>query len=70
MGDMGDVFKALKAHGKALRAKYGVECPVCTKERPRANASILLPQARCRVCKYIDPRPYLTKEQLENANST
>lgn len=59
MSDVGEVFKALKDHRRELRAKYGVDCPVCKQQRPKANASILLPQQRCRVDGYRDPRPEL-----------
>lgn len=67
MSDMAEDFKALKDHKKALRAKYGVECPECKKHRPRANATILMPQQRCRVDGYRDPRPELTDEQWRDA---
>lgn len=56
MGDMGDVFRAMKETRKRDRAKYGVSCPICVAKRPKAHASILLPQQRCRVCRYVDPR--------------
>jgi hypothetical protein len=67
MSDMAEDFKALKDHKKALRAKYGVECPECKKHRPRANATILMPQQRCRVDGYADTRPELTDEQWRDA---
>lgn len=63
MGDMADDFRALRDHKKALRAKYGIECPECKRLRPRACATILMPQQRCRVDGYRDPRPELTDEQ-------
>lgn len=63
MGDMGEIFNAIRDHKKALRAKYGVPCLRCAEVRPRAPASILLPQHRCRVDGYVDPRPSLTDEQ-------
>lgn len=31
MGDMSEDFRALKEYKKALRAKYGVECPECKR---------------------------------------
>lgn len=67
MSDTIDGFNAMKDHKKALRAKYGVECPECKRLRPRANATILLPQQRCRVDCYRDPRPELTDEQWSAA---
>jgi hypothetical protein len=63
VGDAIEGFRALDDHRKALRAKYGVNCPQCAVKRPRAHPSILLPQQRCRVDGYRDPRPDLTNEQ-------
>jgi len=57
MGDMGDDFKAFKDAKRAIRDKYGVACPQCAKVRPKAQPSILLPQQRCKVDGYRDPRP-------------
>lgn len=67
MGDMGDDFRAMRDHRRALRDKYGVECPVCRVKRPKAHASILLPGQRCKVDGHRDPRPRLTDEQWEAA---
>nr|WP_199065017.1 hypothetical protein [Chromobacterium sp. ASV5] len=67
MSDMIDMYRSLKDHNKQLRAKYGVECPRCKQCRPRANPSILLPQQKCRVDGYRDPRPQLTDEQWSKA---
>lgn len=63
MSDMVEGFHALKDHRRAVRAKYGVDCPKCAEVRPRARASILLPQQRCRIDGFQDPRPELTDEQ-------
>lgn len=63
MSDMIDGYRDMKEHRKALRAKYGSECPECKRLRPKSNPSVLLPQQRCRVDGYIDPRPELTDEQ-------
>lgn len=63
MSDAIDGFRDLKDHKKRLRAAYGVNCPQCAIKRPKAQATILLPQQRCRVDGYIDPRPDLTDEQ-------
>jgi hypothetical protein len=68
MSDTIEGFKALADHRKALRAVYGVECPMCKKFQPKAFASILLPQQRCKVDSYRDPRPELTDEQWANPN--
>ena len=63
MSDMVEGFRMLKDHKKALRVKYGVACPQCKVVRPRANATILMPQQRCKVDGYRDPRPELTDAQ-------
>jgi len=68
MSECGEVFRQLKDHKKRVRAAYGVECPVCKTQRPKGNATILLPQQRCRMDKYQDPRPYLTDEQYSFNN--
>lgn len=59
MGDMGDFYRDIKDHQRRLREKFGVECPKCKTGRQKTNASILLPQQRCKVDGYRDPRPYL-----------
>ena len=56
MGDMGDDFKLLREHRRALREKYGVACPECVRKLPKANPTILLPGQRCRIHRYRDPR--------------
>lgn len=63
MGDMGDDFRAFRDHKQALRRRYGVNCPQCAIKRPKAHPTILMPQQRCRVDGYRDPRPALTDEQ-------
>lgn len=67
MSDTVDGYRARDAHRKALRQKYGVNCPRCAIVRPKAHPSILLPQQRCRVDGYIDSRPELTDEQWSQA---
>ena len=69
MGDMGDLYNALRDERRALRAAYGVNCPKCARVRPKAPASILLPGQRCKVDGYRDPRPRLTDEQREAASA-
>lgn len=56
MGDMGDTFNAWRDAKRERRAALGVNCPTCTVKLPKAHPSILLPQQRCRVCGYRDPR--------------
>ena len=67
MSDMIDAYKGMKDHKARLRARYGVECPECKKFRPCANATILLPQQRCKVDRYVDPRPELTDAEWGDA---
>lgn len=67
MSDMIDAFKGMKDHKARLRARYGVECPECKEFRPLANATILLPQQRCKVDRYVDPRPELTDAEWGDA---
>ena len=61
-GDMGEIFNALRKDRRRLRAEYGINCPRCAEVRPRAHPSILLPQQRCKVDGYRDPRPRLPDE--------
>lgn len=63
---MSETYQAMKDHKKALRTKYGVNCPQCAIKRPKAHPSILLPQQRCRVDGYRDPRPELTDQQYQD----
>ena len=65
MGDVGDSFNAVRDERKRLRAKYGINCPVCTVKLPKAYPSILLPQQKCKVCKYRDPRPRIADDLLD-----
>ena len=63
MSETVSVMRCIRDHKKAVRRAYGVECPTCKVQRPKTNASILLPQQRCRNDGYVDPRPELTNEQ-------
>lgn len=53
---MGDLFRLMRQERAELRAKLGVPCPVCVKRLPKAHPTILLPQQRCRIHGYRDPR--------------
>lgn len=55
-GDMGELFNAMREQRKELRARLGVNCPGCRVKEPKRTPSILLPQQRCKVCGYRDPR--------------
>ncbi|CAB4180129.1 hypothetical protein UFOVP1040_31 [uncultured Caudovirales phage] len=63
MSDTGETFRAMTAHRKRVREVWGRPCPVCVEKLPRANPTILIPQRRCRIHGYTDPRPELTSEQ-------
>lgn len=67
MSDWHEDFKVIEEHNRALRAKYGVPCPECVRRLPKANPKILLPQSRCKMHKYTDPRPELTDAQWSAA---
>lgn len=57
MSEQAEIWKAMGDHRKRVRALYGVNCPQCAVKRPKAHPTILLPQQRCRVDGYTDPRP-------------
>lgn len=69
MSESIDLCRGMKDFKKALRAKYGIECPECKRLLPKANATILLPQQRCRIHKYVDPRPELTQEDYDKVKT-
>lgn len=63
MSDMGDAFRDVREYQKALRSKFGVDCPGCRKVQPKRTPTIMLPGQRCKVCGYWDQRPRLTDQQ-------
>ena len=65
MSEAVEDYRALATFQKALRKKFGVECPKCKDLRPRTNASILLPGQRCRTDGFKDKRPRLTDDQYQ-----
>lgn len=65
MGDMGELFSEIKDRKRKMRMLFGVACPRCNIKEPKRTPSILLPQQRCKVDGYVDPRPLLTKAQKE-----
>lgn len=67
MSDTIDDYRALGDHKKRVRAKYGIECPECKRLQPKRSPTILLPQQRCKVDGYRDPRPDLTNDEWANA---
>ena len=63
MSDTGDDYRAMHDHRARMRATYGKPCPKCLVLRPKANATILLPNQICKMHGYRDPRPELTDKQ-------
>lgn len=57
MSDYGDLCRDLRDARREARAKHGVPCPECVAKLPKACPTILLPQQRCRIHGYRDPRP-------------
>lgn len=57
MGDEGEFWRDVRESRREARAKHGVACPECKRLLPKAQPSILLPQQRCRIHGYRDPRP-------------
>lgn len=55
--DYGDLCREIRDRRREVRAKFGVPCPECVRLLPKACPTILLPQQRCRIHKYRDPRP-------------
>jgi hypothetical protein len=66
VGEMIEMYKLMHLHRNALRKKYSVDCPACALARPKAAPSKLLPQQRCRVDGYRDPRPALTDADYQS----
>lgn len=62
MGDVGEVFNAIREERRKLRAEHGVNCPQCRVKQPKRTPSILLPGQRCKVDGYRDPRPRLDRK--------
>lgn len=67
MSDVAEMYQGMKAHTQRLRAKHGVSCPECVRLLAKANPTILLPQQRCRIHGYRDPREELTDQQWSEA---
>lgn len=61
--DYGDLCRDIKGARKDARAKHGVPCPECVTQLPQASPTILLPQQRCRIHGYRDPRPRTTDNE-------
>lgn len=55
-GDEGDYWRDVKEARRRERDKHGIECVGCMAKEPNRNPTILMPQQKCRVCGYRDPR--------------
>lgn len=62
-GDMGELYNDMRDERRALRSKFGIDCPRCNIKQPKRTPSILLPGQRCKVDGHRDPRPRLTDEE-------
>lgn len=56
MGDVGDDFRAMREYMRERKARLGVDCPRCPVVQPKRIPTVLLPQQKCKVCGYRDPR--------------
>jgi hypothetical protein len=57
MGDSAEIWNAIKEERRERRRLLGVDCPGCRIKEPKRTPTILLPQQKCKVCGYRDPRP-------------
>ena len=56
MAELGEFWREIIEARKEFRAKHGIPCPECQRLQPKRNPTILLPQQRCKVDGYRDPR--------------
>ena len=56
MSDYGDMCRDIREARKQARADHGAPCPECVRLLPKAHPTILLPQQRCKIHGYRDPR--------------
>ena len=52
----GDLCRDIREARSEARRLHGVPCPDCVRLLPKACPSILLPEQRCRIHGYRDPR--------------
>lgn len=62
MSDYGDLCHDMREHKRMMRDKYGIPCPECERLLPKACPSILLPQQRCKIHGYKDPRQRIQEQ--------
>lgn len=70
MSDYGDLCRDIREAKRTARAKHGQPCSVCVEKLPKARPTILLPQQRCKIHGFQDPRARTSEtEYLTRAGS-
>jgi hypothetical protein len=70
MGDMIDMYRGLKEVKREMRTALGVGCPMCRVKQPKRTPTVLLPQQRCKVDGYRDPRPEVVIDEWFSSRAT
>ena len=65
--DYGDLCRDLREAKKEARRLHGRPCPECRRLLPRASPTILLPQQRCKIHGYRDPRERMEETEYLHA---
>lgn len=60
-----EIFRHLDDARKELRKLHAVPCPVCQNHLPKAHPKMLLPQERCNMHGYTDPRERIPREEVD-----
>jgi hypothetical protein len=66
MSDYGELCKDIRDARRDARSKHGEPCPECIQLLPKASPSILLPQQRCKIHNYRDPRQRTSETEYFN----
>lgn len=48
MGEIGEMWKAVKEENKLAKELFGIPCKKCLREFPKAEPTIMMPQRICR----------------------
>lgn len=59
MGKHSDIrahFEGYKEEKRARRRKFGIPCPLCQNNRPRASPTLMMPGQKCKIDGYKDNR--------------
>jgi hypothetical protein len=54
----GEFWNIVKKAKKDRKKEFGIDCPGCNIKEPKRIPTKLLPNQKCKVCGYRDPRPY------------